>query len=258
MTQFRFGKHPPKNDFRTLRFKKYLKASIDPPPATENKLAQVFKNLKITDPAKLFPMDGNDTYGDCTIAALAHAETVFRGLTGSKLIMPSPAVVKLYMKLTGGVDSGMNELDVLNYWQSNRVSGDELIAFAKIDSKNHTEVEQALHLFGGVYLGFQCQENCVQEFQSKKPWTPGPLTNDGHAVFAVGYDNKGVTVLTWGNTQAGTWAWWDECVDEAYALLPPEAQDPEFCPGFDFAQLKADLAAVSQESTKPLPTWKVK
>jgi hypothetical protein len=258
MTQFRFGKHPPKNDFRTLRFKNYLKSNIAAPPAAENKLSQVYKKLNINDPTKLFPMDGNDTYGDCTIAALAHAETVFRGLVGNELIMPSPAVVKLYLHLTGGADTGMNELDVLNYWQSNRVSGDELIAFAKIDPKNHTEVQQALHLFGGVYLGFQVQQNCQQEFQSHQPWTPGPLTNDGHAVYAVAYDKNGVTVLTWGNTQNGTWAWWDECVDEAYALLPPEAQKPGFAPGFDFAQLKADLAAVAQPSTKPLETWKIK
>jgi hypothetical protein len=231
-----------------LRFKKYLKASIAPPPASDNKLTTVYAKLKTNNPTKLFPMDGNDKYGDCTIAALAHAETVFRGLVGKKLIMLSPAVVKLYFQLTGGVDSGMNELDVLNYWQSNRVSGDELIAFAKLDQKNHEEIEQALHLFGGVYLGFQCQENCQQEFQSHEPWTPGPLTNDGHAVFAVAYDQNGVTVLTWGNTQIGTWDWWDECVDEAYALLPPEAQKPGFAPGFDFAQLKADLTAVAQDS----------
>ena len=100
-------------------------------------------------------------------------------------------------------------------------------------------------LFGGVYLGFQVQQNCVQEFDAHKPWTPGPLTNDGHAVFAVGYDHSGVTVLTWGNTQQGTWAWWDECVDEAYAILPPEAQTAGFAPGFDFAQLKADVQAVA-------------
>jgi hypothetical protein len=248
METYRFGKHPPKNDFRTLRFKKYLKSNIAPPPASDNKLATVYAKLKTKDPTKLFPMDGNDTYGDCTIAALAHAETVFRGLVGKKLIIPSPAVVKLYFQLTGGVDSGMNELDVLNYWQSNRVSGDELIAFAKLDRKNHEEIEQALHLFGGVYLGFQCQKNCVQEFQSHKPWTPGSLTNDGHAVFAIAYDQDGVTVLTWGNTQIGTWDWWDECVDEAYALLPPEARQPGFAPGFDFAQLKADLTAVAQDS----------
>jgi len=54
-----------------------------------------------------------------------------------------------------------------------------------------------------------------------------------------------VTVLTWGNTQLATWAWWDECVDEAYAILPPEAVDPNFAPGFNITQLKADLAAVA-------------
>ena len=68
---------------------------------------------------------------------------------------------------------------------------------------------------------------------------------DGHAVFAVAYDQSGVTVLTWGNTQQGTWAWWDECVDEAYAILPPEAKNTEFAPGFDLAQLQTDLSAVA-------------
>ncbi len=149
------------------------------------------------------------------------------------------------MHLTGGVDSGLNELDVLNYWRQTKVGGDKILAFAKIDPKNHTHVQQAIQLFGGVYLGFQCQQNCVQEFDAKQPWTPGPLTQDGHAVFAVGYDANTVTVLTWGNTQQGTWAWWDECVDEAYAIVPPEAQKPGFAPGFNVAQLEADLNLVA-------------
>jgi hypothetical protein len=134
---------------------------------------------------------------------------------------------------------------VLNYWRKHTVDGDKILAFASIDPKNHTHVEQAIHLFGGVYLGFQVQQNCIQEFEARQPWAPGPLTNDGHAVFAVGYDAHGVTVLTWGNTQQATWAWWDECVDEAYAILPPEAHDAKFAPGFDIAQLQSDLAAVA-------------
>ena len=52
-------------------------------------------------------------------------------------------------------------------------------------------------------------------------------------------------MLTWGNTQQGSWAWWDECVDEAYAILPPEAAHPGFTPAFDVAQLQADLKAVA-------------
>ena len=245
MPNYRFGKHPPKQDYRTLRFQNYLTAALAPPPPSDNVLTRVYQKLKINDPAKLFPMDGNDTLGDCTIAALAHAITTYRGLIGTDTIMAKTAVVKLYMHLTGGVDSGLNELDVLNYWRQNKVSGDEIISYVKIDPKNHTHVQQAIHLFGGVYLGFQVQANCVQEFDAHQPWTPGPLTNDGHAVFAVGYDQNAVTVLTWGNTQQGTWAWWDECVDEAYGILPPQAKQPGFAPGFNMAQLQADLAAVA-------------
>ena len=245
MPSYRFGKHPPKQDYRTLRFGDYLKAGLAPPPTSVNTLTRVYDKLHTSDPTSLFPMDGNDTLGDCTIAALAHAVTTYSGLIGTKNIMGKQAVVKLYMHLTGGVDSGLNELDVLSYWRQHAVSKDKILAYVKVDPKNHTHVEQAIQMFGGVYLGFQVQQNCIQEFDARKPWTPGPLTNDGHAVFAVGYDQTGVTVLTWGNTQQGTWAWWDECVDEAYAILPPEAEKTGFAPGFNFAQLQADLSAVA-------------
>jgi hypothetical protein len=246
MPGYRFGKHPPKVDYRTLRFRNYLTAAIAAPPASYNVLSsRVYPNLKTKDPTKLFPMDGNDTLGDCTIAALAHAETVFRGLLSKEKIMPSKGIVKLYMHLTGGVDSGLNELDVLTYWRQHPVSGDKIVNFVSIDPKNHTHIQQAINLFGGVYVGFQVQQNCIQEFDNHQPWTPGPLTNDGHAVYAVAYDQTTVTVLTWGNTQQATWDWWDECVDEAYAILPQEAMTDAFAPGFNFAQLQQDLNNVA-------------
>jgi hypothetical protein len=245
MSAYRFGKHPPKHDYRTLRLKNYLTPALAAPPASYDVLPRVYEKLSTSDPTQLFPMDGNDSLGDCTIAALAHAVTVFRGVIGRRKIWDKQAVVKLYLHLTGGVDSGLNELDVLNYWQSHSASGDKILAFASIDVKNHTHVQQAIQLFGGVYLGFVVQQNCIQEFDARQPWIPGPLTQDGHAVFAVAYDSAGVTVLTWGNTQKATWAWWDECVDEAYAILPPEAKQSDFAPGFNFVQLQADLQGVA-------------
>jgi hypothetical protein len=245
MDTYRFGKHPPKVDYRTLRFRDYATAALAQPPASFSVLPRVYSNVHVSNPTTLFPIDGNDRLGDCTIAALAHAVTTYRGLIGQERIMQSKTVVKLYMKLTSGVDSGLNELDVLNYWRQHSAGGDKLLAFISVDPRNHTHIQQAINLFGGVYLGFQVQENCVEEFRDHQPWTPGRLTTDGHAVFAVGYDPDQVTVLTWGNTQQGTWAWWDECVDEAYALLPPEAQKPDFAPGFDIAQLEVDLNAVA-------------
>jgi hypothetical protein len=109
----RFGKHPPKVDYRTLRFQNYLTDAIAPPPSSYNVLTRVYQNLGTADPAQLFPMDGNDTLEDCTIAALARAVTAYRGLVKSKDIMAKQAVVKLYFHLTGGQDTGLNELDVL-------------------------------------------------------------------------------------------------------------------------------------------------
>jgi hypothetical protein len=241
----RFGKHPPKTDYRTLRFKNYLTSAVPTPPPSCDVLATVFKNVNSNNVPHLFPMDGNDTLGDCTIAALAHAITVYRGLLSKTEIMSKQSVVKIYQHLTGGPDTGLNELDVLNYWRSTKVDGDKILAYVRIDPKNHDHVKQAMMIFGGVYLGFQVQQACLDDFNAGRPWTPGPLTNDGHAVYAVGYDQTGLTVLTWGNTQKATWAWWDECVDEAYAILPPEAKDKQFAPGFDKQALMADLSAVA-------------
>src|ERR1700746_2773785 len=105
MTVYRFGKLPPKIDYRTLRFKNYLTENIAAPPPSYNVLPRVYQNLQTADPAQLFPMDGNDVYGDCTIAALAHAQTVYGSLIGTKEIMPALSVERLYFRLTGGVDS---------------------------------------------------------------------------------------------------------------------------------------------------------
>jgi hypothetical protein len=245
MANFRFGKHPPQVDYRTLRFKSYLKSSLPAPPASFNALTRVYQDLHQNNPGILFPIDGNDTLGDCTIAAVAHSTTVYNSFVDKKDIPNLAAVQKLYFHLTGGPDTGLNELDVLNYWRETGAFGQKILAYVKIVPKDHVHIQQAIQMFGGVYLGFQVQQNCIQEFNNKQPWTPGPLTNDGHAVFAVAYDPNTVTVLTWGSTQQGTWDWWDECVDEAYAILPQAAAKAGFAPGFDIKQLQADLAQVA-------------
>ena len=232
------GKHPKKNDFRTLRFKDYSKA-LPPAPRSYDVLFRI-----PGDPKTLFPMDGNDQYGDCTCAALAHAETIFNALTGTTVIPTAEQVIEFYNKMTNNHDEGCNELDILNYWKKHTVIDDKLMAYTEIDPKNTEHIRQGIAMFGGVYLGFQCQKNVLSDFEAGRPWTPGKLMNDGHAVYAVAYDVDTVTVLTWGSTQKGTWAWWNECVDEAYALLPLEAEQPGFAPGFNFAQLKADLKAI--------------
>src|SRR5205085_1887044 len=99
------------------------------PPASFDVLPKVYDKLATSDPTVLFPMDGNDSLGDCTIAALAHASTVFHGLVGKRSIMSDKSVKKVYLHLTGGVDSGLNELDVLNYWRSHSTASEKILSY---------------------------------------------------------------------------------------------------------------------------------
>jgi hypothetical protein len=191
-------------------------------------------------------MMANDEIGDCTIVGMAHGDTVWSALVGNKSIYPTDLVKKIYFHLTGGDNTGLAMLTVLDYFRKTVVAGETIYAYMSLNHYNHTHVKQAINLFGGLFIGFQVQEKCLEEFRNRTPWKPGKLLNAGHAVFVTGYDKDGLNVLTWGNTQRATWGWWDLCVDEAYIILPPEASNPEFLPGFDFAQLKKDLVSVSE------------
>lgn len=243
----RFGKKPPIKDYRTFLLQNYIiKDDIPTPPVNFNSVTRVYQNLNQYDPSYLFPMLANDEIGDCTIAGMAHGDTVWSGLVGNLSIYPVELVKKIYFHLTGGDDTGLAMLTVLNYFRKNLVMNERIYAYMGLNPHNHTHVKQAIMLFGGIFLGFQVQEKCLQDFVTKVTWTPGELLNAGHAVFATGYDEEGINVLTWGNTHKGTWDWWDWCVDEAYVILPPEAVNPLFAPGFDFDKLKKDLVTVSE------------
>lgn len=240
----KFGKKPARRDYRTLRLKDYLTVALPAPPPAYDAVGQALAKLGLDLPTA-FPMDGNDTYGDCTCAAVGHAATMFEAAVGNTNIPTIDAVVALYQSLTGGPDTGLDELTVLNHWRQSMFSGVQITAYASIDPKNHDHVKQAIQLFDLVYVGLQVPADMEDCFEAGRVMGAGALTQGGHAVIAVAYDDVGPKILTWGGIMQMTWACWDDCVDEAYALLPDEAQNPAFVPGVDFTQLQADLTAVT-------------
>jgi hypothetical protein len=244
LTGFRFGKNPPKIDYRNLQFGTYLKDDLPPPLPEVNLTKRVCANLG-HKPEYLFPLFSNDILGNCTVAGAAHGVTVYHGMVSQKHIPALQSVIRIYNHLTGGIDSGLYMLDVIKYWRSTGIEDSKIYAYASVNKINHTHVKQAVSIFGGLFCGFQCQEKVLDEFRDKKPWQPGKKINAGHAVYVTGYNDDGVEVLTWGTTQLGTWEWWDEHVDESFALLPPEAKIEGFTTGFDFERLKKDLSEVA-------------
>ena len=241
MPGYKYGNRRSKKSPHTLRMEDYLSATLALPADSVNILTTVYQQLGVNDPTQLFPMDGNKDVQDCDAAVVAHAITVYNGLLGKSVIMASDDVKNLYFQLTGGDDNGLQATAVLNYWQANAIAGDQILTFVSVIPKNHQHIQQAIQIFGGVYLSFNVQQNAQDQFDKRQSWVPGPFTGKRHSVYGVAYDQTGLTVLTWGNTQQATWAWCDACVDEAYAILPPEALQFDVAAGFDLDQLKNDL-----------------
>jgi len=245
MRTLKFGKAPAQHDERTLKFKKYVKIDLPKPPDAYNSLDRLQEKIKTNDVATLFPMDANDRYGCCVIAGAAHQITNFHGLVGRKEVMSETDVVKIYLELSGGEDNGLVMLSTLKYWRKTGMGDHKLETFTTLEEKDHDDVKRAISMFGGAYLGFNVQDAAISDLEHHRIWTPGPTDGGGHCVVAIAYTPMLIGVLTWGEFQWATWDWWDKMVDESYVLLPPEAKESDFAPGFDYATLQTDLTAIT-------------
>ena len=98
MTSLKFGRKAKRDDRfkRTLSFGDYVSSELAYPVSTNN-LGKVYEKLKISNISELFPMDGNDTYGDCTIAGLAHYITLMNGFCSNRVIPSQGDVINLYL-----------------------------------------------------------------------------------------------------------------------------------------------------------------
>jgi hypothetical protein len=253
MSNLMFGRLPRREDpqGRTLLMSNYVKAVADPPLEVDN-LNRVYTKLGINDPTVLFPMLGNNNAGDCTIAGFGHFKSLILGLSGTKYIPTDQEILDFYFAMTGGQDTGCNELDVLKKCHKKGCLGDKLPYYVALNPKDLREVRQTIWLFGACYIGFNVQQNAIDDFNNHVPWTPGVLTGDGHCVITPDYTQDMFTNLTWGDKQDGTVPWWNQTVDEAWLLVFPEEQQPEYLKdlGFDWDTLMADAQAIATTNKK--------
>jgi hypothetical protein len=238
----RLGRTPKRDDPRTLRLANLL-TTPPPPPA----------RLDVTAGIATWPMYANDQLCDCTCCALAHMLEVWTKETAGKpRLLTDAQVIALYDLVNGGKDQGASMLDVLQQMRSGAgLAGDHLYAYAAVDHTRPGLVRSAAWLFEGLYIGIQMPLSAHGQAHAGKEWHPvdGPKGKrgswGGHTVNVVAYDDSGLTVITWGAKQRMTWAFWQQYVEECWALLPVDFQrrrGPLEANGFDFAQLDRYLA----------------
>lgn len=197
---------------------------------------------------------------NCTIATAGHEIMMWTADAGGPEITPSDAdilaaysAVSGYNPATGANDTGAVELDVLNYWRQTGIAGHQIGAYAELKNfRNHWLVRKTTYQFEGLYIGVQLPK-CVEGASTWRvpyygPWGDGePGSWGGHAVPVVGYDKRGLWVVTWGELLLMTWAFWSVYVDEAYAIVSKDQLNSNGVSplGVDYATMLQKLTAVT-------------
>ena len=243
--KFKLGRKAVKRDSRTLRLGRYMLPALAAPPASADWTTGISQ----------WGMMLNDQLGCCTIAGVGHAIQVMTAAIGKEVTLPDATIQAYYESWDGydpndpSTDQGGIEADVLKNWKKKGFGGHGLTAFADVSVSDLTEIEQAINLFGGVYIGTTVTDQVMATSDDpSKPWdvTAGDKIDGGHAVFVPKYDADYFYLISWGQIYKMTRAYWAKYVDEAHALLSPDfiaasGLDPQ---GFNLAQLEADLAAI--------------
>lgn len=183
-----------------------------------------------------FGMMLNNELGDCTCAGCGHCDQLWTfHANPPELTPPDSAVLALYEAVGGYVpgnastDNGCVEQEVLRYWMQTGFNGQKLSAFFEVDVRNTDDIKRTIDWCGACYIGFDVPSYIMGLTAPGSVWDlpgrsgiPGNADTSiegGHCVVLAGFDDEGVTVISWGATYKMTWAFLAQYADEAYGLV---------------------------------------
>lgn len=253
----KLGKLAPRIDHRTLMLAKYLNPAALPtlPSSVDYTKGVTDWGMMLNGPSAS-PIAPNGL-GCCTLSSKGHAVQIFTLNQGAEDTVSDATIEKYYEKWDGYVpgdpstDNGGVMLDVLNRWRKETFAGAQLTAYAQINPSETLMVEQAIHLFGALDMGFQVPQSAMDQFDAGEAWhllpDNGPIVG-GHDTTLCGFDAIGPYCITWGKVQRMSWGFFQKYCDELYALFSPlwltkDGVSPE---GILWDALSADLAIVTQ------------
>lgn len=248
---YKLGKLAPKFHPKTLDLSKFLKSDAPLPDP-----GKIYLEYKI--PPDQIGMFGNDQFGDCTCAMVAHWLMVITAHTGTLVLPTEDEVIGMYEAVCPGFDpdtdandNGAAITDVLDYWNQVGLSGHKIDGWAQIATGDVLAQRQALYAFLGIGTGVQLPAIAQTQFSAGEAWDVVP--NDGgieggHAILETGAGSEGVNFQSWGKGDVKATAAWNALYpDERYIALTHDliefaSQRSPF--GFDYPALQNALQAL--------------
>lgn len=255
---FRLGRRVPDPAYQKLRLK--LTGQVPAHPISVDHFS------KITN----WGMLGNEKFGDCGPAAVAHyVMMVTEYLTGTMISPTLNDVLALYKlcnptfdPTTGVGDNGVDMGQMLGFVCSNGIGGKTALAHATVDVSDLDALRAVTSIFGGVLLGVDLETAQQSQTTSGGPWNYAPSGEwGGHAVLGGLYTSDAtaghsdVSVVTWGQVMGTTDAFFQHQLMEAHVLIFPEhLGTAEFQQGVDTAALSADYQALTGQPFPVIPS----
>jgi hypothetical protein len=253
-SQVKLGKKPFTTDHRDLRLAKYLdKGRI----LDSEIIPAAFDWISMSGLAYDTDVLGNDTWGCCVFAGIAHKLRRIGLMTGNANLSSINAddVVKTYLTLTGGADKGFEIREALKIMRKTGLFGATIDGFALVNMGDPDERRIAAWLGCGTLNGYQlplASQNQV-DAQGRQLWDvpaggwptgKGPGSWGGHCEDNHAEDNGLGTDNSWGDPTVRTDAWMRACCDEGYLMLVPQWGAAGKAPnGFAYADLLSDIQA---------------
>ena len=177
-----------------------------------------------------FPMDLNDTQGDCGIAGMDHYQMSVSKFGGGTATSWGDSVCEQLYEILGGyvpgdpsTDNGTVLQDNLGYWRHNPIQGSEILGFGALRPGTWLRAERlhALHAFGPGYLGGPLPVSAEQQFPG--PWTfvPGSPVAGGHCVTEAGEvtGTNEVRFTSWGAVVKASRGFFMSFVQEYWVII---------------------------------------
>lgn len=256
MRPVKLGRIKPKSRPMTLALGFYLPAAPIPLPAS---ISYSEKAL-----SAILRMYVNDQLGCCVISSLLHRLGIYSfndSDSGGGVLAADDEIRSMYSAWKAGPgDSGCVISDVLdNAKNIGALAGGKrykIDGYVSVDWRNVDQVKTALYIFGSLCLGVDLPNAWLQA-PNGGTWD---VTNSqivgGHDICAVGYNDKGVQICTWGGMRTITWAAFtsNRWITELYVELSPKwyGDDKVSASGIDIATLQADLTKIGGGGIPPI------